>query len=119
MPRILKSAGASEFLIKTIESHIYGHGKWKDDVRSGKLQHSLAADETLTGLIVACALVQPTKKLKDVKVSSIKKKFKNKSFAAKCDRSVIGEIEKTGLSLDEFFDMSLKALQDISEELGL
>lgn len=120
MPKILKDAGASEFLVSTIGSHIYGYNnKWKGEKRKGKLQHSLAAAETLTGLIIASTLVQPSKKLKDVKLSSLKKKFKQKSFAAKCDRNVIMEIEKTGLKIDEFLEMSLKALQGISGELGL
>ncbi len=119
MPKIIKDVGGTDFLVETIESHIYGHDKWKDKKRKGILQHSLAAAETLTGLIIASALVQPDKKLKSVKLSSLKKKFKQKSFAAKCDREVIGEIEKTRLSLDEFFEISLKALQEISGTLGL
>lgn len=127
MAEILKNAGGSDFLIKTIQSHGYGQGQgdnyygppeFKGKEREGNLEHSLAAAETLTGLIIATALVQPDKKLASVRLESLKKKFKSKSFAAKCCRETISECEKTGISLDEFLAIGLKALQDIHEELG-
>ncbi|MDD5071797.1 MAG: HDIG domain-containing protein [Patescibacteria group bacterium] len=119
---ILKEAGASDFLIETIVSHGYGNefcGINQDKARTAKIQHALAAAETLTGLIIACALVQPDKKLASVKPESLKKKFKTRAFAAKCDREIILECEKIGLSLDEFLEIGLKALQRISDKLGL
>ncbi len=127
--KILKEAGATDFLIETVQSHAYGQG-WNRNIyygpeelrtkeRSGRLQHALAAAETITGLIIATALVNPDKKLASVKINSLKKKFKSKGFAANCNREIIKEIEKTGMSLDEFFELSLKALQDISDDLGL
>jgi putative nucleotidyltransferase with HDIG domain len=119
---ILKQAGASDYLIETVVSHGYGHALNKDlksKQRTTKVQHALAAAETLTGLIVASALVQPDKKLNSVKLNSLKKKFKSKSFAANCDRDVIMECEKIGLTLDEFLEIGLKALQGISEKIGL
>jgi len=119
---ILKNAGANKILIESIESHTYGNkecGAYPDKERSTKLEYSLVAAETITGLIIASALMQPDKKLASVKLSSIKKKFKQKSFAANCNRDMIREIEKTGLELVEFFEISLKALQNISNKLGL
>ena len=126
---ILKKAGASNFLIETIQSHGYGFGWGKDKFygpeelqnkkRATRVQHALAAAETLTGLIVASALICPDKKLKNVKPSSLKKKFKNKKFAANCNREIMMECEQIGLSLDEFLEISLKSLQEISDELGL
>jgi lysyl-tRNA synthetase class 2 len=119
---ILKEAQASDYLIESILSHTYGSqecGSNPDKVRSTKLEYSLVAAETMTGLIIASALMQPDKKLSSVKISSLKKKFKQKSFAANCNRENIKEIEKTGLSLDEFFEISLKSLQKISDDLGL
>jgi len=119
---ILKEAGASDFLIESIISHGYAHDlipAYVNRKREGKLQHLLAAAETLTGLIIAAALVQPDKKLASVKLKSLKKKFKQKAFAANCDRGIIRECEKGGLSLDEFLEIGLKALQGISDELGL
>ena len=119
---ILKDAGATDFLIETTVSHGYGEGRCgapQDKIRSTKLQCSLAAAETLTGLIVASALMHPDKKLSSVKLESLKKKFKNKGFAAGCQRKIILECEKAGVPLDEFLELGLKALQRINDELGL
>lgn len=119
---ILREAGATDFLIETIQSHGYameGIPALKDKVRTTKLQHSLVAAETLTGLIIASALMQPDKRLSSVKLSSLKKKFKNKGFAARCNRELIVECEKAGVPLEEFLELGLGALQGISDKLGL
>ncbi|MDO8668118.1 MAG: HDIG domain-containing protein [bacterium] len=119
---ILKSAGASDFLIEVVVSHGYGSalcGVNQDKIRTTKIQYALAAAETLTGVIVASAMVQPDKKLACVKSSSLLKKFKNKNFAANCSRKIILECEKIGLKLDEFLAIGLKALQEISDKIGL
>jgi predicted hydrolase (HD superfamily) len=68
----------------------------KNKQRSTRIQYCLAAAETLTGLIVSSALVQPDKRLSSVSLESLKKKFKNKAFAAKCNRNIIMECEKAG-----------------------
>ena len=122
IPEILEEVGGSDELINAIESHIYGHGlneRLKNKRREHRLEHALAAAETVTGLIVAVALVQPDKKLNKVKLDSLKKKFKQKAFAAGCDREIIRECERIGLDLDEFLNISLKALQNISSQIGL
>ncbi|MFA5926516.1 MAG: HDIG domain-containing metalloprotein [Parcubacteria group bacterium] len=119
---ILKSAGASDFLIETVQSHGYANEMipaLQVKQRETKIQHCLVAAETLTGIIVASALVQPDKKLASVKMKSLKKKFKDKSFAAKCDRELIRECEKAGIPLDEFLEIGLLALQGISDKLGM
>jgi uncharacterized protein len=119
---ILKEASATDFLIETIVSHGYGNdqcGSPANKKRSTRVEYSLAAAETLTGIVIASALVQPDKKLTSVKLKSLKKKFKDKSFAAKCDREIIMECEKAGLPLDEFLKIGLEALQSISDKLGL
>jgi putative nucleotidyltransferase with HDIG domain len=82
-------------------------------------QHALAAGETITGLITATALVYPDKKVSSVKVKSITKRMKEKAFAASVRREVILECEKIGLSLDEFAEISLVAMQGIGEQIGL
>lgn len=118
---ILKQAGASDFLIETIISHGYGMEEIptiKDKQRATNIQYCLIAAETLTGLIIASALMQPDKKLASVQLQSLKKKFKNKGFAARCDRELIRECEKVGIPLDEFLEIGLKALQGISDKLG-
>jgi lysyl-tRNA synthetase class 2 len=126
---ILKKAGGTDFLIETIQSHGYSQGwgddkfygpeEFKDKKRTTRIQYALAAAETLTGLIIATALIQPDKKLKSVKLSSLKKKYNNKKFAANCNREIIKECEQVGLSLDQFLEIGLKALQELSDELGL
>ncbi len=119
---ILKETGASDFLIETIVSHCYGHNlneDLKDKKRSTRAQHCLASAETLTGLIIATALVRPDKKLASVELSSLKKKFKTKGFAANCNREMILECEQAGIALDEFLEIGLKALQEIAGELGM
>lgn len=128
IPEILKDAGGTDFLIQTIESHIYpneneenymGSPTFIGKKREGNLQHALAASETLTGLIIATALIMPDKKLSSVKPESLMKKYNNKSFAAKCSRDTIAECEKIGIPLPEFLELGLKALQAISDEIGL
>lgn len=119
---ILKGVGASDFLVETISSHGYGLKeipKLSEKSRSTNLQYCLAAAETLTGLIVASAFVQPDRKLQSVTLDSLKKKFKSKSFAAKCNRDIILECEKVGISLEEFLQIGLSSLQGIAEEIGL
>lgn len=119
---ILKEAGASDFLVETIISHGYGLEeipKLKEKVRTEKIQYCLAASETLTGIIIASALVQPDKKLQSVSFQSLKKKFKDKSFAAKCNRAIILECEKAGIPIDDFLQIGLSSLQSIAAELSL
>lgn len=86
--------------------------------RSEKFHHALAACETITGLIFATALVYPDKKLSSVKARSVTKRMKEKIFAASVKRENIMECEKIGIPLDEFAEISLKAMQEISAELG-
>jgi len=118
---ILREAGGSEFLIETIQSHGYGMDSipsFKDKERSTNLQYCLVAAETLTGLIIASTLMQPDKKLASLSLQSLKKKFKNKGFAARCNRELIKECEKAGIPLDEFLEIGLLALRGISTKLG-
>ena len=121
---ILAEAGFDEEFIETVVSHGYGveecaNGELKDKQRTTKVQYLLAAAETITGLIYATALVRPDKKLASVEVSSIKKKIKDKSFAAKVNREVIKECEKADIELDKFIEISLGAMKEIAEEVGI
>lgn len=120
-PEILKKAGFDDGFIEVILSHGYGYEELpelKDKKRTNKIEHALAACETLTGLIYAYALMRGNK-VSDMEVKGLKKKFKDKAFAAGCDREIIREIENTGIKLDEFFEMGIKALQEIKEEIEL
>jgi len=120
-PEILKKAGFDDEFIEIVLSHGWGHEilpQWKDKQRTKKVEHCLAAAETLTGIIYAYALMRG-KKISDMEVKGLKKKFKDKAFAQNCNRKIIREIEKTGLTLDEFFEIAIKSIKKIKEEIGL
>jgi putative nucleotidyltransferase with HDIG domain len=120
---ILGEAGVADEAVDIICSHAWGTtcggGNVKEKKRTRNLEHALVAAETVTGLIYAAALMNPEKQLAHVKVKSLKKKFKSKAFARNCNRDFIKEIENTGLPLGAFFGISIKAMQEISGELGL
>ncbi len=80
---------------------------------------AMTAAETITGLVVACTLVYPTRKVADVQAASIRKRMKEKRFAANVNRDRILEIEKTGISLDELIDISLQAMRGVAADIGL
>lgn len=118
---ILKKAGASDFLIETIISHGYSNEmipKLKEKQRTTTIQHCLVAAETLTGLIIASVLMTPDKKLSNLSLHSLQKRFKAKKFAERCNRDLILECEKVDIPLDEFLQIGLTSLQSISNELG-
>jgi putative nucleotidyltransferase with HDIG domain len=95
-----------------------------NEVATGKerttvFQHAVAAGETITGLIMATALVYPDKKLASVKTKSITKRMKEKAFAASVKRENILECEQIGISINDFAELALSAMQEISNELGM
>jgi hypothetical protein len=83
------------------------------------MEKALVASDALSGLLVACALVMPSKKMSEVKIKTIKKKFKDKDFARGADRSRISLCEDIGLTREKFFEIGLEALKGISQQLGL
>ena len=87
--------------------------------RSKEFQYALAAGETITGLIVATTLVYPDKKLAGVKPKSVIKRMKEKKFAASVRRENILECELIGIPVSEFVEISIKAMQGISDQIGL
>ncbi len=87
--------------------------------RATVFQHALAAGETITGLIMATALVYPDKKLASVKTKSITKRMKEKAFAASVKRENILECELICIPIQDFAELALIAMQEISDELGL
>lgn len=119
-PEILRASGFDEEFIDIVRSHGYGHdcAGLKDKKRTKKIEHALAAAETLTGIIHAYALMR-NNKISDMEIKGLKKKFKDKNFAATCNREIVREIEEIGLSLDEFFELSIKAIKKIKQEVGL
>ena len=113
---ILASAGIGPEVIECIKAH---NAEALGIERNTDFAHALAAAETITGLIVATALVYPDQKLASVKPGSIIKRMKKKDFARAVNRQIIMECEQVGLSLAEFVELSLKAMQGISDALGL
>lgn len=112
----LRELGVSERIIEGIRAHHWGVKPTRDNIMEKAV---FCADDT-SGLITACALVQPEKKLATVKIESVIKKFKNPSFAAGAKRGQISACEKDlEIPLDEFLSVALKAMQDISSGLGL
>jgi putative nucleotidyltransferase with HDIG domain len=119
-PEILKEAGFDQEFIDIIISHGYGFdvAGLKDKKRTEKIQHALAASETLTGLIHAYALMRG-KRISDMQAKGLKKKFKDKTFAAKVSRDVIREAENLGLTLEEFFEVGIEGIKKIANDVGL
>jgi uncharacterized protein len=87
--------------------------------RSEPVHFALTAGETITGLLVAAALVNPERKIAVLKVKSVKKRMKAKEFARSVNRDHIMLCEQLGMSLDEFIEISVNAMAGISEKLGL
>ncbi len=87
--------------------------------RSEPIHFALTAAETMTGMLVAAALVNPEKKIAVLKVKSVKKRMKAKEFARSVNRDHIMLCEQLGMSLDEFIELSVNAMAGISEKLGL
>lgn len=84
-----------------------------------RMDWSLFASDSLSGLVVAAALMHPTKKLKNLDLEFVMNRFKEKRFAAGARRENIIECEKMGLSLEEFIKLALEGMQEIDSELGL
>ena len=118
---ILKEKGFDDDFIKIVQSHGYGYNEipsLKDKQRTEKIEHALIAAETLTGIVYAYAIMKG-RKISDMETSGLRKKFKDKRFAANCNRELVKEIEKVGLSLDEFFEISINAIKSIKDKIGL
>ncbi len=115
--RILSEKGVDADIVEAIRLHnTQAH---PGEERSKPLHYGLAAGETLTGLIVASALVNPAKKLSAVKPKSVKKRYKEKAFARGANREIIAECEQLGIAVPEFCELGLAAMQEIAEDIGL
>jgi len=121
MAEILREKGFDDEFIHTVQSHGYSNERipaLMDKKRSKKIEYSLAAAETMTGIIYAYALMRE-KNISTMAPKGLKKKFKDKNFAQKCNRELIREIENTGLELSKFFEISIEAMKGIKEQLNL
>jgi putative nucleotidyltransferase with HDIG domain len=113
---ILRDKGVEEEIIEAIKAH---NAEALGIKREKPFHCALTCAESITGLIVATTLVYPDKRIASVKPSSIVKRMKEKGFARRVNRDAIRECERLGLSLEEFTELSLKAMQGISDQLGL
>ena len=114
--KALQEAGYPEEVLQAV----LGHAPYTGVPRESRLAKALFAVDELTGFIVAVALVRPSRSILDVKVSSVTKKFKDRSFAAPVSREDIQEgAADLGLEISEHVGMVLEAMQGIAGELGL
>jgi putative nucleotidyltransferase with HDIG domain len=103
-------------IIDAIKSHNFRH---TDKTPVTSLDKALIAADAVSGLVIATALIIPTKKLKDVQLPTLINKFKDISFARNCDRKRIDLCLDFGLQRNEFLNISLQALTSIDKDLGL
>ncbi|HID42758.1 MAG TPA: HDIG domain-containing protein [Archaeoglobaceae archaeon] len=111
---ILKENGVNDEIVEVVRTHNHMlFGNYEKPI-----ELALQAADSVSGLIIACALVKKGK-ITEVKPKSVKKKFKEKSFAAGCDRNRIKEIEKLGIELLRFYEIAIEGLIEVKDELGL
>lgn len=114
-PNLLKEIGAEDELIHAVCSH--GYGITVDVEPVHEMEKVLFAADELTGLIGAAARMRPSKSVMDMEVSSLKKKFKDKKFAAGCSRDIIRTgAEQLGWDLDVLFERTILAMREFEKE---
>lgn len=114
-PELLREAGVSEDIIRSVVSHGYGItvgcGATIEVAPEHEMEKVLFAVDELTGLIWAAALMRPSKSAKDMELKSLQKKYKSKSFAAGCSREIIERgANQLGWELDKLLSMTLDAM---------
>jgi len=115
---ILRENGWPEDYIRAVISH--GWGLCVDVEPQTDLEKVLYAIDELTGLVVTAALVRPSKSVMDLKAKSVKKKWKNKRFAAGVDRSIIVKgAEMLGIEITELITDTIMGMREVAEEIGL
>ncbi len=113
---ILREKGVSDEVIEAIKAH---NAEALGLERRTDLDFAITCSECITGMVVATTLVYPDKRISSVKPSSIIKRMKQKEFARNVNRDLIRKCEDLHLSLEEFAELSLKAMGKISGLLGL
>ena len=113
-PELLKEINIPEEMVHAICSH--GYGICSEVEPTHEMEKILFAVDELTGLIWAAAKMRPSKSTKDMELSSLKKKFKDKKFAAGCSRDIISRgAENLGWTLDELFDKTISAMRSCED----
>lgn len=112
---ILEGLNIDPTVVYAVKAHNASHGI----ERNRRIDKALFCADPLSGLITACALILPNKKLSGVDREFVLKKFRDKSFARGSNREQIKTCIELGLELEEFIDIGLEAMKEIHEELGL
>ena len=116
-PELLREGGVSEDIIHGVVSH--GYGITVDIAPEHEMEKVLFAVDELTGLVGAAARMRPSRSVMDMEVSSLKKKFKDKKFAAGCSRDVIREgAENLGWTLEELMEKTILAMRSCEESVN-
>ena len=116
-PELLAEIGCSEEMVHAVCSHAYGSCSDVEPVHM--MEKVMFAADELTGLIGAAAKMRPSKSVMDMEVSSLKKKFKDKKFAAGCSRDVIRQgAEMLGWSLEELMEKTILAMRSCEERVN-
>ena len=116
-PELLKEAGLSDDFIHSVCSH--GYGLCSDIEPEHEMEKVLFAVDELTGLIGAAAIMRPSKSVMDMETKSLKKKFKDKRFAAGCSRDVIEQGAKMlGVEMDKLFADTIEAMRSCEESVN-
>lgn len=115
-PELLREGGVGKDMIRSVCSH--GYGICSDIQPDHQMEKVLFAADELTGLIGAAALMRPSKSVQDMKLSSIRKKFKDKKFAAGCSRDVISQgAQNLGWELNELFEKTILAMRSCEDSI--
>ena len=115
-PELLAAGGVGEDMIRAVCSH--GYGICSDVEPVHEMEKVLFAADELTGLIWSAALMRPSRSVADMEVSSLKKKFKDKKFAAGCSRDVIRTgAERLGWELEDLFERTILAMRSCEAEV--
>jgi putative nucleotidyltransferase with HDIG domain len=112
---LARDLGASEAIADAILCHNERHGIAPET----PMEKALFCADPLTGLITAAVLVRPDKKIENLEATSVRKRFKEKSFAAGASREQIARCADIGLELDEFIAIGLEAMKKVAPQLGL
>lgn len=113
---ILKERGYSDEITRAILSH----ADYTGVTRESLMEKTLFAVDELCGFLVACAMVQPSKKLEDVKVESVLKKMKKKEFARNVNREdIVNGAAGIGVELNEHIEFTANALKRIADKMGM
>ncbi|HIX10519.1 MAG TPA: hydrolase [Candidatus Agathobaculum pullistercoris] len=116
-PELLREGGADEAVVHAVCSH--GWGECSDVEPTHEMEKLLFAADELTGLIWSASLMRPSKSVQDMELKSLKKKFKDKKFAAGCSREIILKgAELCGLTIEELMQQTLDAMRATEDEVN-